>query len=400
MNLATHAGLIAGTSVLTIASTGTAGDLDSVIDGIINDSATISGDDAYSMEGLFIYGYTNTDADDFGPGVGETSLGFEGHTGGLHWEFDYNFTEGFYGEAANSLNDYGFYYKSDAGWGAGMGQFRSWANKANNVEAKDTLMMGNSIVGDILWTNGGYGDSAFAWYEADQFRGGVMMMDSDIADESDMHYRVEFIAMGDWDDTDNFTSYAGDSQVLAFGFGGFESAIADDGVGGVGINILGNTIADIVEPLINAEAGFDAFDDELLSFAASHEMTNFDVTYKNNGFGAHAAFGTVEIDGSGSYVDADLGIDESVAPSIEADFMTLQLSYFINDDWQLYATYEEVDLDTGVIDFDLAKDDNLIIGANTWYSDDCKVTIEYEDETFNAGAGGDSRLAAQVQFTF
>ena len=53
MNLATHAGLIAGTSVLTIASTGTAGDLDSVIDGIINDSATISGDDAFSMSGLF-----------------------------------------------------------------------------------------------------------------------------------------------------------------------------------------------------------------------------------------------------------------------------------------------------------------------------------------------------------
>jgi hypothetical protein len=216
--------------VLTIASTGTAGDLDSVIDGIINDSATISGDDAYSMEGLFIYGYDNTDADDFGPGVGETSLGFEGHTGGLHWEFDYNFTNGFYGEAANSLNDYGFYYKSDAGWGAGMGQFRSWANKANNVDAKDTLMMNNSIVGDILWNNGGYGDSAFAWYEADQFRGGVMMMDSDIADESDIHYRVEFIAMGDWDDTENFTSYAGDSQVLAFGFGGFESAVGDDGL--------------------------------------------------------------------------------------------------------------------------------------------------------------------------
>ena len=62
MNLATHAGLIAGTSVLTIASTGTAGDLDSVIDGIINDSATISGDDAFSMSGLFAYGFTHTDA--------------------------------------------------------------------------------------------------------------------------------------------------------------------------------------------------------------------------------------------------------------------------------------------------------------------------------------------------
>ena len=69
MNLATHAGLIAGTSVLTIASTGTAGDLDSVIDGIINDSATISGDDGMSMSGLFAYGFAHTDGDDYAAGV-------------------------------------------------------------------------------------------------------------------------------------------------------------------------------------------------------------------------------------------------------------------------------------------------------------------------------------------
>jgi predicted porin len=128
-------------------------------------------------------------------------------------------------------------------------------------------------------------------------------------------------------------------------------------------------------------------------------MTNFDVTYKNNGFGAHAAFGSIEVTAAGE-ASSLLG-DVSFSEEIEADFMTLQLSYFINDDWQLYATYEEVDLDLpAVIDYELGKDDNMIIGANTWYSDDCKVTIEYEDETFNAGEAGDSRLSAQVQFTF
>ena len=111
MNLATHAGLIAGTSVLTIASTGTAGDLDSVIDGIINDSATISGDDGMSMSGLFRYGFTSGSAfndidgnpdgsfgeDDYAPGVGEASLRFEGEAGGFHYTMDYNFTDsGFY----------------------------------------------------------------------------------------------------------------------------------------------------------------------------------------------------------------------------------------------------------------------------------------------------------------
>ena len=79
MNLATHAGLIAGTSVLTIASTGTAGDLDSVIDGIINDSATISGDDAFScpVSSLRLRSHMLRSR-----GVGSSHLTFAGESGG------------------------------------------------------------------------------------------------------------------------------------------------------------------------------------------------------------------------------------------------------------------------------------------------------------------------------
>ena len=91
MNLATHAGLIAGTSVLAIASTGTAGDLDSVIDGIINDSATISGDDAFSISGMFQYGFVydmgdpGGDENDFTHDRGEMRLGFSGEAAGFEW---------------------------------------------------------------------------------------------------------------------------------------------------------------------------------------------------------------------------------------------------------------------------------------------------------------------------
>ena len=99
MNLATHAGLIAGTSVLTIASTGTAGDLDSVIDGIINDSATISADDGMSMSGLFAYGFVHEDSDDYAGAIGSSHLTFEGAAGGWNWGFNYVLggNAGFYG---------------------------------------------------------------------------------------------------------------------------------------------------------------------------------------------------------------------------------------------------------------------------------------------------------------
>lgn len=382
MNLATHAGLIAGTSVLTIASTGTAGDLDSVIDGIINDSATISGDDSYKMSGLFIYGFTNGEAftddtkvgntDDYAPGVGEASITFEGESGGFSWTFDYNFAGGYYESGfdgldgdnydggAGDFNDYGFWHESDAGWGVGMGQFRSWANKANNVDVADTLAMSNSLVGSFAYSAGGYSDMVFAWYEADQFRGGVQFADStDTNDagvddhEFDMHYRVEFIAMGDWDQTDDFNAAAGQEQVLAFGFGGFEGT------------------ADL------ASLG--------LAGTADHDFTNYDVTYKMDSMGLHAAFGEIELDVPG----AD-----------DVEFMTLQASYFVNDSMQAFLTYEDIEFGNGVTPKDL---DRTTIGVNYFYSDSCKGTLEYRDGSFDLDAAdndGDSVIAGQVQFTF
>ena len=384
MNLATHAGLIAGTSVLTIASTGTAGDLDSVIDGIINDSATISGDDGVSMSGLFRYGFTSgeyydedearTGDDEYDPGVGEASLRFEGEAGGFHYTMDYNFTDSGFYEGDDGLNDYGFWHKSDAGWGVGMGRFRSWANKANNVDAADTLAMENSNVGRLIYESGGYSDMVFAWYEADQFRGGFQFADNDpVTDfvapatwdtqENDFntHYRVEFIAMGSWDDTDDFNSVAGTGQVLAFGFGGFE----------------GN------------------FDE--LGITGTHELTNYDVTYKNDAFGAHLAFGNVEIDNAA-------GVKAG-----EIEFMTLQASYYVQDAMQVFVTMEEIELDvagpTPATDLDGLSP--FTIGVNYWYGDDVKATIQYADTQFetdptNGGAlvEGDGVLSAQVQFTF
>ena len=417
MNLATHAGLIAGTSVLAIAGTGTAGDLDSVIDGIINDSATISGDDGFEMSGMFAYGFANGysfigndpiegDTDHFDPGIGEASIKFEGEAGGFNWTMQYNFAGGFYEDLngdtlgtavlgglavdaellnlGGGLNDYGFWHESDAGWGVGMGQFRSWAYKANGVDAENTLAMNNSNIGTFLYAAGGYDDMVFAWYEADQFRGGVQFADAtsitnnangttSADNEFDMHYRVEFIAMGDWDSTDCFNSAAGSEQTLAFGIGGFEST----DTGGIG-GLLGGVFG----------AG-----------QISHEMMNYDVTYKMDALGFHAAMGNIELD---SATAGALG---------EIDFMTMQASYYINDDTQVFATYEDIELDLqGVPAFDLDVVSGFTFGVNHWYSDNCKATLEYRDTSIDLddvniaggaiGGDGDGVLAGQVQFTF
>ncbi|MEC8115469.1 MAG: hypothetical protein VX104_06475, partial [Planctomycetota bacterium] len=422
MNLATHAGLIAGTSVLTIASTGTAGDLDSVIDGIINDSATISGDDGFEMSGMFAYGFANGysfigndpiegDTDDFDPGIGEASIKFDGEVGGFNWTMQYNFAGGFYEDlngdtfgtavlgllgAADAglldlgggLNDYGFYHESDAGWGVGMGQFRSWAYKANGVDAENTLAMNNSNIGAFLYAAGGYDDMVFAWYEADQFRGGVQFADAtsltlnnngtvSADNEFDMHYRVEFIAMGDWDSTDCFNSAAGSEQTLAFGIGGFESSDTG-GLGGV----------------IGTFFGFVGGNGNQVS----HEMMNYDVTYKVGSFGLHAAMGNIELNQTGA---GQIG---------EIDFMTAQASYFVNDDTQVFATMEDIELEAnglGSVDLDLFS--GFTVGVNHFYSDNCKATLEYRDtsidlDTLNlgnaSGGDGDGVLAGQIQFTF
>ena len=247
-----------------------------------------------------------------------------------------------------------------------MGRFRSWANKANNVDAADTLAMENSNVGALLYAAGGYNDMVFAWYEADQFRGGVQFGDNEdtnavtnVSDNDfDMHYRVEFIAMGTWDDTDDFNSVAGTGQVLAFGFGGFEGD----------------------------------FGDNALELEGSHEMTNYDVTYKNDAFGAHLAIGTVE-------VSDDLGAVQG-----DVNFMTLQASYFVQDNMQVFATMEQVELEpVGLPAVDIDAVSPMTFGVNYFYGDDVKATIQYTDRQIDfdkENGEGDSVLAAQVQFTF
>jgi hypothetical protein len=127
--------------VLTIASTGTAGDLDSVIDGIINDSATISGDDAFSMSGLFAYGFAHTDADSYAGGIGSAHLTFAGESGGWNWTFNYvlDGNTGYYasdsdGDGVNDdMRDYAIYKEMDNGFSYGFGNVKSVFLKANSI---------------------------------------------------------------------------------------------------------------------------------------------------------------------------------------------------------------------------------------------------------------------------
>jgi len=290
MNLATHAGLIAGTSVLTIASTGTAGDLDSVIDGIINDSATISGDDAFSMSGLFAYGFTHTDADSYAGGDQSGHLTFEGNSGGWNYMFNYVVGEnGYYdSNGADAFRDYAVYKELDNGLSYGFGNVRGIFLKANSVAEADTLQLNNTATGGALEARG---EQIGLKYEADQFRVMARLYDGD--DDFAMDTRVEFLAMGSWDNCNCFGSMAGSESTLVLGFSN-----SDD----------------------------DRFDG-----------TSFDVTYKMDAFAVHAAMTDIDnADGAGGAWEAT----------------TIQASYFFADDTMAYVSYEDVDT-TGDDDLDV-----------------------------------------------
>ena len=314
MNLATHAGLIAGTSVLAIASTGTAGDLDSVIDGIINDSATISGDDHFSMSGIFAYGFTHNDDDSYEGEDTSGHLTFEGHSGGWNWMFNYVVGENGYYDANgdDAFRDYAVWQEMDNGLSFGFGNVKGIFLKANSVAEANTLQLNNTATGGALE---GRGEQIGVKYEADQFR--VMARLYDGADDFSMDARVEFLAMGSWDDCNCFGSMAGSESTLVLGFSNSD------------------------------EDNFDG--------------TSFDVTYKMDAWAFHAAMTDVE--------NADINEDGTAGDVWES--LTIQASYFFADDTMAYISYEDVDT-TG--------EDDLDVGVNHWYSDSCKGTLEIDFE--------------------
>ena len=352
MNLATHAGLIAGTSVLAIAGTGTAGDLDSVIDGIINDSATISGDDAFSMSGLFAYGFAHTDADDYAGGIGSAHLTFAGEVGGWNWTFNYvlDGNTGYYGSTStteasgvdifgdpvdvttvDNFRDYAIYQEMDNGFSYGFGNGKSVFLKSNSVDEADTLQINNTLTGAALE---GRGEQIGFGYKADQFRvmGRVYDVDGADADGFSYEFRGEFMVMGDsWDNCDCFGAAAGNESTLVLG-----AATSDDSL-------------------------FDG--------------TTFDATYKVDAFSVHAAMTDV-LDGNW-------------------EATTIQASYAFADATSFYVSYE--DIETTVGDFD-----DLDVGINHHYSDSCKATLEIDFENDAAFLGGDDDMTiqGQVQFTF
>ena len=281
MNLATHAGLIAGTSVLTIASTGTAGDLDSVIDGIINDSATISGDDAFSMSGLFAYGFAHTDGDDYNADIVSSphlrrwfwrlELGIQ-----LHPRWSNRLLRHDGDDGTDEVRDYGVWQEMDNGLAIGFGNVKTNFFGANSVDEANTLMIANTDTGAALE---GRGEQIGICYSADQFK--VSMQAYDAGDAGN-DFRVDFLAMGSWDNCGCFGSMAGSESTLVIGAG-----MSDDE------RFDGNT---------------------------------FDVTYKQDAWAIHAAMTDIDANSDGAW-----------------EATTVQASYFFADATQAYISYEDID---------------------------------------------------------
>jgi len=361
MNLATHAGLIAGTSVLTIASAGTAGDLDSVIDGIINDSATISGDDAFSIGGLGTYAaFYDTGAasgdQEYAQGIGEVRLDFSGDLGdGWSWKMAYNVNGDVYQvfqsdgafDVDNSISAFGLKKEFDNGLMVGFGRGRAIFGREAYVNTADQLGLAPSF---SALATGITTESITVGYEADQFRGVVQLHDqlvigSDTAGLTDgdgdaampMTGRVEFMAMGNnWDAMSSLSSTSGSEQSLVFGLG-----YSDD----------------------------DVFDG----------MT-YDVSWYMDAACVSVAF-----------------YDFGDSTNGEVETMTINASYWVNDNGQAYFRYEDLEADAGTIDSIALDGDNWSIGWNQYYGDNFRINAEVN---FDGGTNGDTAVAGMAQFTF
>ena len=302
------------------------------------------------MSGLFAYGFSNTDADDYAGAIGSAHLTFEGAAGGWNWAFNYviDNNAGFYGQEGaltttttgydtdadgaddvfdtdtvdtrRAIRDYGIWKSMDNGFSFGFGNMKSNFLGANAVAEANTLMINNTATGAALE---GRGEQIGICYEADQFK--VSLQAYDGADDFATDVRVEFLAMGSWDNCGCFGSMAGSESTLVIGAG-----MSDE----------------------------DRFDGN-----------TFDVTYKQDAWAIHAAMTDV-LDGAW-------------------EATTVQASYFFADATQAYVSYEDVEADTG--DFD-----DLDVGINHYYSDSCKATLEVDFEDAN----DDMTIMGQVQFTF
>ena len=309
MNLATHAGLIAGTSVLTIASTGTAGDLDSVIDGIINDSATISGDDAFTMSGIFAYGFGSTDADTYSGGVGSAHLTFGGESGGWNWTMNYVVGDNGYYQGGGDFRDYAIWQEMDNGFSFGMGNVKSIFLKANSIDEANTLQINNTFTGAALE---GRGEQIGFGYKADQFRvmGRAYDVDGADVDGFSTEFRAEFLAMGSWDDCNCFGSMAGSESTLVIGASMSDESLLD----GTSIDVTYKMDAWAVHAAMT-----DVFDGawEAMTIQGSYFFADATMAY--------ISYEDVESTGAaGDFDDLDIGINhyysDSCKGTIEIDF--------------------------------------------------------------------------------
>ncbi len=248
-------------------------------------------------------------------------------------------------------------YNYGDGWSVRMGQMKSNFNREDYVEAHHQLAIERSELAYAFTP--GYVDGIRVGNKGEQFSfaatisdgartGGSAAMgyDTDFALTS----RIEFLAMGNWEQFEDFTSPQGSEQGLMIGVS-IHRERAETGL-----------------PL-----GGGVTDNELTLF-------NFDVSWEGDGFNVFFAV---------MFSDFD---NNAAAASPDTTGYLLQGGYYLNETWELYGRYEAADWDVaGVEDLGIFTIgvNKYIAGHNAKWSTDIGFAIDGVDPAMGvAGLGG------------
>lgn len=280
-------------------------------------------------------GTGSIDEDEFGFQVRRAKLTGKGHIGDPKIGFGFSLA-GDRGEDNAFFEDYYMNYKFDNGVMIQAGRWKQPYARENLMSSGKQMAVERSLVLETF--NVDRSEGVMLSYEADQWKVAGSFNDGIDGDNTDFHAdsvdfgltgRFDYMAMGNWKQMDDFTSWSGEEQALFFG-----AAVHYQ----------------------QGESDSAAEDMDVLMFTG-------DVLFENNGL---SLFGAVYYS----------GID---TPAIDVDNwgFEAQIAYNIDDTWEPFFRYELIMLDDDIAG--IAEDNiNLITVGLNWYQKkhNAKFTID------------------------